>query len=323
MIKVLAKIAGVIKDNDDFLIASHESPDGDAIGSMAAMGYLLKNMGRRFAIFSESRIPEKFNWLDMPGPVINEYQPGSHSWIFVLDCGSFQRAGRKLSTQAAEPIINIDHHQDNPRFGQINWVDTSFSAVGEMVAKLADNLNMELKGPMAEGLYLALVSDTGFFSYGNTSPQVLELSAKLIRNGINPGLINPKILNRWSIGKLHLHGMAMQKASFYLSGRVGILSITKKMLEETGTTPGDCEGLVNTVKNVKGVDVAISLREDKPGRIKFSLRSTGNIDVQLMAADLQGGGHKNASGGMIDADIDTARDRIVEIATSHLAGEVG
>jgi bifunctional oligoribonuclease and PAP phosphatase NrnA len=80
---------------------------------------------------------------------------------------------------------------------------------------------------------------------------------------------------------------------------------------------------VNPVKNVKGVDVAISLREDKPGRIKFSLRSTGNIDVQLMSADLQGGGHKNASGGTIDADIDTARDRIVEIATSHLAGQVG
>lgn len=323
MIKVLDEIAEVINNNDDFLIASHENPDGDAIGSMAAMGFILKNLGKNFSIFSEIRIPEKYNWLEMPGTIVNEYHPGGYSCIFILDCGNFQRTSKKLYTRAAEPVINIDHHQGNPGFGSINWVDVSFSSVGEMVASLAHKLNLELTGPLAEGIYLAVVSDTGFFSFGNTSPQVHELSAKLIRGGINPGLINAKILNQWTVGRLHLHGMAMQKASFYLNGRMGVLSITRKMLDETGTTPGDCEGMVNTVKNVKGVDVALSLREDKPGRVKFSLRSTGNIDVQRMAAELHGGGHKNASGGTIEADIDTARDRVVEVAARHLGTHAG
>ncbi len=315
----LNKVAEVIKNNDDFLIASHESPDGDAIGSMAAVGHLLKTMGKRFSIFTADKIPDKFKWINMPGPVNNEYHPGRHSWIIVLDCGDLERSGKQLSGMAAEPILNIDHHRGNPEFGQVNWVDTGFSSVGEMVAKLADHLNIKPEGPLAEAIYLAVVSDTGFFSFGNTSPQVLELSARLIRNGINPGLINAKILNQWTIEKLHLHGMALQKTLFYLNGKIGLVSVTRKMLRETGAAPEDCEGVVNAVRNVKGVEVAISLREDEPDKIKFSLRSSGDVNVQLMAAELEGGGHKNASGGIIAADMDRSRERIIEVVARHLA----
>lgn len=312
------KIAEVIKNHDDFLIASHENPDGDAIGSMAALGYILKVMGKRFTLFNDSEIPDKFKWFTMPGPVLREYQPGRHSWIIVLDCGNFQRSGKKLSQNAAEPIINIDHHRGNPEFGEINWVDISFSSVGEMIAELADHLNIKINLPMAESIYLALVSDTGFFSFGNTSARVHDLSARLIRDGVNPDLINSKILNQWTIERIHLHGMAMQKALLHLDGLVGIISVSRKMLHETGAVLDDCEGLVNAVRNIKGVQVAISLREDEQNKIKYSLRSTGDTNVQLIAAELDGGGHKNASGGIIQGDMIKARDRIMDVVTRHL-----
>ena len=316
----LNNIAEVLKNQNDFLIASHENPDGDAIGSTAAIGHLLKILGKRFSLFNQSPIPEKFKWLSMPGPVVNNYQPGEHSWIIVLDCGNFERSGRQLSGKAAEPIINIDHHRGNPEFGRINWVDTGFSSVGEMLARLADHLNIKLEGPLAEALYLAVVSDTGFFSFGNTSSEVLELSARLIRNGIDPGQVNTKILNQWTIGKLHLQGIAMQKTLFYLRGRIGIVAVSKQMLDHAGATLEDCEGLANMVQRVKGVEVAISLREDRPESIKFSLRSTGKVNVQLMAAELEGGGHKNAAGGAISADMDRARERIIKVVARHLRG---
>ncbi|MFP4236796.1 MAG: DHH family phosphoesterase [Desulfonatronovibrio sp.] len=314
----LNKIAQTIKDFDNFLITSHVNPDGDAMGSMSAMGHLLQAMGKKFSIFNESQVPDRFNWINLPGPVENRYEPGNHSWMIVLDCGDFERSGKELPGKATESIINIDHHRGNPGFGNINWVDTQASSVGEMIADLADHLQININGPLAEGIYLALVSDTGFFTFGNTSPKVLELSARLIRNGIDPGTLNSIILNQWTIGRLRLHGQAMQNTLFFINDRVGIVSISQKMMEETGTGPDDCEGLVNAVRNVKSVDVAISLREDKAGKIKFSLRSTGDIDVQRMAAELQGGGHKNASGGTIEGSMEYARDRILDVVSRHL-----
>lgn len=314
----LNKIAQIIKNHDNFLITSHVNPDGDAMGSMSALGHLLQTLGKKFSIFNESPVPERFDWITLPVPVENRYKPGNHSWMIVLDCGDFERSGKELSGNASESIINIDHHRGNPGFGQINWVDTQASSVGEMIADLADHLQIKINGFLAEGIYLALVSDTGFFTFGNTSPKVLELSARLIRNGINPGTLNSVILNQWTIGKLRLHGLAMQKTSFFINDRVGIVYISQKMMEETGTGPDDCEGLVNAVRNVKSVDVAISLREDKTGKIKFSLRSTREIDVQRMAAELQGGGHKNASGGTIEGSIEHARDSILDVVARHL-----
>lgn len=314
----LSKIAQTIKNNDNFLITSHVNPDGDAMGSMSALGHLLQTMGKKFSIFNESLVPERFDWITLPAPVENRYEPGNHSWMIVLDCGDFERSGKELSGNATESIINIDHHQGNPEFGQINWVDTKASSVGEMIADLADHLQVKINGYLAEGIYLALVSDTGFFTFGNTSPKVLELSARIIRNGLDPGTLNSIILNQWTIGRLRLHGLAMQKTLFFINNRVGVVSISQEMMEETDTGPDDCEGLVNAVRNVKSVEVAISLREDKTGRIKFSLRSTGDIDVQRMAAELQGGGHKNASGGAIEGSIEYARDRILDVVARHL-----
>ncbi|WP_051617233.1 DHH family phosphoesterase [Desulfonatronovibrio hydrogenovorans] len=315
----LDRIAEILESEDDFLITSHVNPDGDAVGSMAGIGHLLARLGKRISIFCESPVPEKFSWVDMPAKVQHEYEPGRHSWIIMLDCGDIQRSGRMIPGKNIEPIINIDHHSGNPGFGAINWIDTASSSVGEMVGRLADRLGIDLSGPMAEGIYLALVSDTGFFSFGNTTDKALDLSARLVRNGIKPGEINPRILNQWTIGRLHLHGMAMQRASFHLNGQLGIISVSRKMLEETGASPDDCEGLVNTLRNVKTVRVAVSLREDDPGRIKFSLRSKGDINVQVMAGELGGGGHKNASGGILEGDMDQARQMLLNTVSSHLA----
>ncbi|MFN2267446.1 MAG: bifunctional oligoribonuclease/PAP phosphatase NrnA [Desulfonatronovibrio sp.] len=319
MMKNLNKISQVINENDSFLIASHYNPDGDAVGSMLAMGYLLKSLGKRISFFNESSLPDKFSWLEWPEPLSSEYIPGKQSWIIVLDCGDFERSGSILPQMAVEPIINIDHHIGNPEFGSINWVNTGSSSVGEMIAELADHLEVELSGPMAQGIYLSLVSDTGFFSFGNTSAHSLELAARLVQNGINPGKINPMILNQWTVGRLRLHGMAMDKATFHFGGKVGIISVTREMLNQTRTTADDCEGLVSAVRNVKGVKVAVSIREDEPGKIKFSLRSSEDVNVQLMASDLGGGGHKNASGGILEGTMEQAHEKLMEVISRHLA----
>ncbi|WP_045215056.1 DHH family phosphoesterase [Desulfonatronovibrio magnus] len=319
MMESLDKIIQVLKQSNNFLITSHVNPDGDAIGSMSAMAFILQTLGKKFCVYNESPIPDKFNWVKWPASVSHEYEPGKHEWMIVLDCGDLDRAGEKLAGNASGRIINIDHHLGNPEFGDINWIKTDASSVGEMVATIAEKLDIELSGPLAQGIYLALVSDTGFFSYGNTSVHSLELTARLINNGLVPGRINPVILNQWTVGRLHLHGLAMQQSSFHLDNRIGLVSVTKEMLDKTGTTPDDCEGLVSAVRNVKSVDVAISVREDEPGKIKFSLRSSGDINVQSMARELGGGGHKNASGGIIYGSMDHATSQLLDVAMKQLS----
>ncbi len=319
MTPVPSELLHALKSGDSFLITSHIKPDGDAIGSMAALGHILVRLGKNFSLFNESGLPEKFTWLEIPG-IINKRPPeGDFDWIIVLDSGNADRPGKYISDlMNRKPCINIDHHPGNTSFGRINWVDPEYPAVGEMIALIAEELGLELTGPIAESIYLAVVSDTGFFSFGNTTPGVLELSATLIRNGLDVRNLNPLITNQWSRARIQLHGLALQKAEFIDEIGVGLMCITRNMLKKTGTGPEDSEGLVNMLLKVHGVRVAVIMREDEPGRVKLSLRSAGDDDVRVIAADLNGGGHKNASGAVVEASMREAREMIIGSCRRHL-----
>ncbi|WP_291318811.1 bifunctional oligoribonuclease/PAP phosphatase NrnA [Desulfonatronospira sp.] len=312
MTPVPNELTRALKNGDNFLVTSHVKPDGDAIGSMSAAGHILKSLGKRFVLYNESGLPGKYTWLDLPAEIHTRPPGNDFEWIVVLDSASPDRPGEYITGRIKEvPTINIDHHPDNPDFGSINWVDPAFSSVGEMISLVAKQLDLELSGPLAHSIYLAIVSDTGFFSFGNTTSGVLELAAGMVRQGLDPGEINPLINNQWSVGRIRLHGLALQRSEFIDNGRIGIICITRDMLKSTGTGPEDCEGLVNMLLKVSGVKVACTLREDEEGRVKISLRSAGEEDVSRIASRLGGGGHKNASGGIIDAPMLEAREMVI------------
>ena len=319
MIPVPSELTRALKTGDNFLVTSHVKPDGDSIGSMSAAGHILKSLGKKFVLYNESGLPEKYTWLDLPAKVQSRPPDNAFEWILVLDSASPDRPGEYIADRINRvPTINIDHHPDNPDFGSINWVDPGFSSVGEMMSLVANQLDLELSGPLAQGIYLAIVSDTGFFSFGNTTPGVLELTAHMVRKGLDPGQINPLITNQWSVGRIRLHGLALQRSEFVDNGRIGIICITKDMLKSTGTGPEDCEGLVNMLLKVSGVKVACTLREDEEGGVKISLRSAGEDDVSRIASHLGGGGHKNASGGIIDAPMPEAREMVITGARRYI-----
>ncbi|MEW5772235.1 MAG: bifunctional oligoribonuclease/PAP phosphatase NrnA [Thermodesulfobacteriota bacterium] len=314
------EIADLLRREDGFLLASHATPDGDALGSLVAMGHLLAALGKRFALYNQSGVPEGYDWLPLPGPVLTRVPEDDFAWTVVLDCGAAHRVGEDLEPRLRpERTINIDHHLGNPGFGAVNWVDTSMSAVGEMVALLAHDLGVPLSGPLGEAVYLAVVTDTGSFTFGNTQPRVLSLAAEILSLGLDVADFNHKLLNNWSPGRLALWSRVLDRAHYTHDGKVGLVRISRSDLDATGTTALDTDNLVNMVRRVRGVQVAVSLREDEPRRIKFSLRSSGDVNVQAMAATLGGGGHKNASGGTVEADLDTA-EAVVEAAVAKGLG---
>ncbi len=315
---VLTKIENVLERDDNFLVISHLDPDGDAIGSMFGMGYILKYLNKKFSIFIPSGIPEKFAWLPSPGGIISHLKGDRYDWVIFLDCSNKSRVGDSLELLSSQAkIINIDHHADNTFFGDINWVDTNKSSVGEMVGVIAQRFNVSFKGGLAEPLFLAIVSDTGSFSYGNTSASCLRFAAEILEEGLDLNKFTANFSRQWSINKAHLHGFALVNSKLELGGKVGVIKVSQSMLDAANAKVEDCEGLVNYMRQIRGVLVAVSIREERD-RIKFSLRSWGEVDVQKIASKLGGGGHPNAAGGSLNCSLNEAEQIILKTIERYL-----
>lgn len=315
----LRQIAEHLRATDNFLVTSHVSPDGDALGSMLAVGEVLDAMGKQVRLFNESGLPERFRWLSPRQEILCDLPDTEPETIIVLDCGSPQRPGTLLAPWlSSKTVVNIDHHLDNPMFGSINWVDQRVSSTGEMVGMLARELNVPLAGLLGEYVYLSLISDTGDFCFSNTRPETLEMAAEILRLGLLPGPFHEQRQSTGTINQLRMRGTVTQQATLHSQGRISLISFTRELFRQTGTGPEDTEGLVNRVLYLRGVQAAIATREEDNGSIKFSLRSKGDVNVQAVAARFGGGGHRNAAGGTLDMSVDEAGRTLVDAVAAEL-----
>lgn len=315
----LRQIAEHLRTTDNFLVTSHVSPDGDALGSMLAVGEVLDAMGKQVRLFNESGLPERFRWLSPRQEILRDLPDTEPETIIVLDCGSPQRPGALLAPWlSSKTVVNIDHHLDNPMFGSINWVDQRVSSTGEMVGMLARELNVPLAGLLGEYVYLSLISDTGDFCFSNTRPETLEMAAEILRLGLLPGPFHEQRQSTGTINQLRMRGTVTQQATLHSQGRISLISFTRELFRQTGTGPEDTEGLVNRVLYLRGVQAAIATREEDNGSIKFSLRSKGDVNVQAVAARFGGGGHRNAAGGTLDMSVDEAGRTLVDAVAAEL-----
>ncbi len=314
------KILDLLQTEDRFLVAAHSNPDGDALGSTAAMGWVLQELGKQFWLYNASPLPTRFSWVSLPQPLHHDPPPWEPHWYVLLDCGDVRRIGKEANIRLpADKVVNIDHHVSNIGFGGLNLVEAGRSSVGEIIGYLAMDLGLSLHGALGEAIYLAMVTDTGSFSFESTSPECMELAAEIIRQGLNPGLFNARMQNQWRLNRLHLMGAVLRRARLYCDGRIGVVSIPAEVRAQTHATIEDCDDVVDYIRRVKGIRVAVSLREDEPRKVKFSLRSFGNTDVGAMAAAVGGGGHKNAAGGELLYPLKEAESFLIRLVEKHLA----
>lgn len=306
-------IADAIRSGTSFLVAAHYNPDGDAIGSTAALGHVLTALGKEVSLYNHSGMNCRYDWVQAPSSITSELPEKMPEWTIILDCGNAERMGDNLRARLDETrVINIDHHLGNPEFGELNWVDKRHPAVGTMIADLAEELDVELSGSLAEAVYLAVSTDTGFFSYGNTTPESLELAAKMLRNGLDLQTVNMHINKQWTENRLRLFNEVVGRVELFENGQVAVAPVTREMFEKTGTAPSDTEEIINFVRKLKSVRVAALLREEGDEQWKFSLRAHGDDNVQEVAASFGGGGHKNAAGGMASGTLEEARASLVK-----------
>jgi phosphoesterase RecJ-like protein len=325
--EIIKKVIECLAGSRKILIGMHLGPDGDALGSLAGLGHICAALGKEARYYCQTEIPDNVRWLALPAPVARGFAE-LEGWIpdllVLVDCASTRRAGAETEKFFADKrppgwehtkSLCIDHHFDNPRFADINYVEEA-GATAELIAALAKALDLPLKGDLGEAIYLGIMADTGNFTYSSTSPGLMRLAAEIVENGLNVPEFTQKRDNTWSLNKMHLWGELMQGLHSFADGRIVSVVISRGMMDRHNCRASDLEGFVAFLRQLRGVEVSLLLREKMNGGTKMSLRSTGgthSVDVQAVAAYFGGGGHKSAAGAEPDIPILQAEARVLEV----------
>ncbi len=301
-------ILQVIREGERFLVCSHSRPDGDAVGSVLAMGMFLEQMGKRADLVTADRIPVVYRKLPRADSMQTALRVhGRYDAAILLECDSVERT--RLRGLERFPIVNIDHHASGREWGQVNWVDREAASVGELVCRLIKAAGATITPEIATCLYTTLLTDTGGFIYGGVRASTFALAQELALAGANPIRISKDIYFCVPMSKLLLLGAALN--NLHREGRVAWLWITHQDMVRTCAAEEDCEGIVNYALSVADVEAAVFLRELPEQRIRMSLRSKGKVNVAAIAEALGGGGHENASGCTVDGPLTRALDDIL------------
>ena len=307
---VLAQIVDVIQSRQRFVVVSHSRPDGDAVGSSLAMAYALRHLGKSVRVVSRDVPPQPM--LVFPGvPEIEVTSrvdsPGDA--VIVMECGDLKRTG--VDGLEAGFVINIDHHPGNTMYGAINWFDVSASACGEMVFDLIRALGVPLTFEIATHVYIAILTDTGSFHYSNITPRTFDICRQCVDAGVSPAAVARSIFDSNNLGRLKLFGAVLNAMQLDPSERVATLCVTQQLARESGGTYEDTDGLINLPLTVKEILAVAFFKEQGPDDWRISMRSKGDIDINAVAKQFGGGGHKNASGCSARGDL-TALEKLFE-----------
>lgn len=317
-----ARMAAALQQLDRVIVAGHVNPDGDALGSVAAVGCLLRSFGREFVLYSKSGVPPYLAFLPLPGSMHDSLQrlPFRPAAAVLLDCGEPHRLGDELEKLLpALDSVNIDHHLGDEGMGsRDNWIAPEAAATAQLVAYVAISAGLPLEGPLGQAVALGLVTDTGGFAHGNTSAAVLHLAAHLVDRGCDIALLRQRLENGWSMGRMRLWARLMERIQLFAGGTLAFCAVRLDDLQNCGATKEDLEGFVDQMRRLAGVRAAALLREDAPGVHKFSLRSFGETDVRAAAVALGGGGHRNAAGGTLRMEAEQAAATLVKAVSAVL-----
>lgn len=316
--RVLTAIAGA----DDWLIVTHERPDGDAIGSALAMVHVLQALGKRCTFMVSEPLPGRFSYLPLfdVAEIVKTPATRQFQHVIAVDCADTARFAPVAGCIAADAkIVNIDHHQTNPRYGVAHFVDATACATCELIYHVAKGLSVPLETGLAKCLYTGILTDTGGFAYPNTTRDVHQIAAELLASGVRPYDIAQPALEARTWEQVHLLQMALANLAVSDDGQYAAMYVTRGMLDGAGATDDDAEGLVEFARSIDTVEVGLLFRETVDGRVKVSLRSKHAIDVSRIAQKFSGGGHARAAGCVLPGDLDTAMTAVVEQVEHALA----
>jgi phosphoesterase RecJ-like protein len=308
---MIQSIVAEIACYESFLITSHESPDGDAVGSTLALANYLRRLGKDVTIFLKDQIPECYMFLPMADLVQNRIPVRSYDVCFVLDVGEFNRAGKELCDyKAIGKFINIDHHLSSEEFGTLNLIDPQACATGALIYRIIKSAGHNVDYDTALCIYTAIITDTGSFRYSNSNPEAFAIAGEMIATGVNAWYLAEKLYESQPRQRLQLLALALATLSISKRGDYASITVTQNMYALSDSNADLTDGFINYPRSIRGVEVAIMFREIAPDEFKVGFRSKGKVDVSAISAAFQGGGHHNAAGCKVKGSLEQVKQQI-------------
>ena len=318
--------ADLVQGAANLLVTCHVSPDGDAIGSASALATLLVEHGKKVVLYNPDPVPRGLRFLPRTGEFVRKLPAEARfDLTVVVDCGDRKLLGEKFpSPEVTGPLLVFDHHAASRPFGDVFLTDPAAASVGEILARLADELGWPLSRDAAIALYVSLVTDTGSFRYANTGAEALRLAARLVDLGVEPWAIARELGERSSLARLKLLAAALGSIELEQRGRVAVMVMTDAAVKAAGATWEDTEGLVNYARAIEGVEVSVFLATTKENKgVRVSMRSKGKVDVGAICLGFDGGGHPGAAGCLVPGTIEEVRVRTGQAVAAALTPSEG
>ncbi|OLD61312.1 MAG: hypothetical protein AUI83_01035 [Armatimonadetes bacterium 13_1_40CM_3_65_7] len=312
-------VAETLKSRRNILLLNHEAPDGDCLGSTLALARALWARGQRATVGSSDGVPEMYRFLPSNDRVVTALPAGeAFDTVVFMECSVPERAGRLGAHAAGVPlVVNIDHHVSNTGYGDLVLWDVDAAAVAEVVSPIVRALHPRLDADTATCLLTALMTDTGSFHYASVTPRSFQLAAELMAAGANPAGVFSQVYENRSAASVRLLGMALSRLVLSDDGRVAWTSVTQAMLRETGAAMEESEGIVGSLRAIRGIQVALLFKEEPEG-IHVSLRGMGGVRAHVIAEALGGGGHAAAAGFTVKEPLDEVIRRTLAVVRLEL-----
>ena len=310
-----AEIGRALREHKRYAVLSHVRPDGDALGSQIALGLSLKKLGKDVLVWNEDGMLDKYSFL--PRAAVLTKPPTTPEDVDVaiaLDTAIQNRLGTALpAVRSAKVWINIDHHPSNPAYGDLVYVDPTSPATGQILFELIASEKLPLDLEIAENLYVAISTDTGSFQYPNTTARTFEIASELVRAGVDVGRVSQQLYENFPRRRVELLRELLGTMRFEGNGRVASFSLTLKMAKDLGVLPEDNEGLIDHLRAIRGVIVAVFFEELADGKVRVSMRSkTADVDVCAICEKFGGGGHTLAAGARVRGPLAEVEKKVLE-----------
>ena len=306
-----------LRQHDRYLILSHNHPDGDTVGSAAALCHALRAIGKRARTGCSDLIPPLFSYIT-DELADDDFEPET---LIAVDAAAAYMLGPELAPRAGEVALCIDHHPSNEMYARQVLLEDDSAATAEIIYELVEGLGVPLNRPLAEALYTGFATDTGCFRYANTTPRTHLFAAETMRAGARADMINSINFVLKSRVRVRLEQELLSTLTYYYGGRVSVMHLTQAMLRDAGASPSDADALSYLTRQVIGVDVGLLFKETPEGGQKVSVRSNEACDSSQLCQRFGGGGHRFASGCSFDTDFVSARDAMLRVIGGMLDGK--
>lgn len=302
---------------ENILLICHKNPDGDTIGSAAALCRALRGLGKTAAVLCADPIPARYDYMEIER-FTGQFTPG---YTVAVDVAGIQLFGDAISAYTRRIDMCIDHHSSNAGYADCMLLDASAAAAAEVVYELLTALGIEMTPQIADCLYTGVSTDTGCFKFANTTARTHAIAAKLIEAGANHVRLNMILFESKSRGRVAIERLALESLEYSFDGRCALIYLTKEQIAQAGADNTDLEGITALPRMIEGVQVGITIRQQPAGSYKVSVRTVPEVDAAAICAHLGGGGHRQAAGCELLGSLDNARAALLAEVEKALCRE--